>query len=70
MIYLLILIAKQILTTLVSMVNMKEELSTRGSILDAWRSCMSLELIEAQVCVDDCTKAQYIQQKLEEQQLE
>ena len=47
---------------------MEQEFSAGRNILDARCSCISLETIEAQVCVDDWTRARYRQQELEQQQ--
>ncbi|KAK2642156.1 hypothetical protein Ddye_023919 [Dipteronia dyeriana] len=59
------IIAKQILTTPVSIVAVEQEFSTGGNILDARQSFLSLESIQVQVCVDDWTKVEYRKQEME-----
>ncbi|KAK2645870.1 hypothetical protein Ddye_021065 [Dipteronia dyeriana] len=59
------IIAKQILATPVSTMAVEQEFSADGNILDARRSLLSLESIQAQVCVDDWTKTEYRQQEME-----
>ena len=53
--------AKQILVTLVSTVVVKQKFSVSGNILDASRSSISSNSIEAQTCLDYWTKAQHRQ---------
>ena len=58
---------KQILATPVSTVAMEQQFGVDGNILDATRSSMSPDSIEAQACLDDWTKAQFWQQELEQE---
>ena len=67
---LLSLIAKQILATPVSTVAVEQEFSARKNVLDPKRSCLSPDSLEAQVLVEDWTKAKYKQQEMEYQQFE
>ena len=60
--------AKQILATPVSIVAVKQQFRVVGNILNATCSFMSLDSVEAKVCLDDWTKAQYRQQKIDQEQ--
>ena len=44
---------EQILTTPILTIAVEQQFSASGNILDATRSSMSLNSIEAQTCVDD-----------------
>ncbi|KAK2656701.1 hypothetical protein Ddye_009753 [Dipteronia dyeriana] len=59
------IIAKQILATPVSTVDVEQKFSAGGNILEARRSFLSQESIQVQVCVDDWTKVEYRQQEME-----
>ena len=60
--------AKQILTTPVSTVEVEQQFNAGGNILDPTRSSMSPDSIEAQSCLDDWTKAVFRKQKKEHEQ--
>ena len=57
-------IAKQVLAAPVSTVAVEQAFSQGGNILDERRSSLAPESIEAQVCVDDWTRAELCQQKM------
>ena len=50
---------KQILAIMVSTIAMEQQFSAGDNILDATRSSMSPDSIEAQACLDDWMKAQF-----------
>ncbi|KAL5856117.1 hypothetical protein ACOSQ4_005919 [Xanthoceras sorbifolium] len=62
----LAIIAKQILGTPVSTVAVEQEFNTGRNVLDERRSLLSPDLIEAQVCVEDWTKAQMREQEMDQ----
>ncbi|KAK3221537.1 hypothetical protein Dsin_008562 [Dipteronia sinensis] len=62
----LAMIAKQILSTPVSMVAVEQQFSAGGNILDPKRSLMSPKSLQIQACVEDWTKAQYRQQEIDQ----
>ena len=48
-----------------NLVQVEQEFSAGGNILDPRRSTMSPQSLEMQACVDDWTKAKYRQQELQ-----
>ena len=63
------MIAKQILSTPVSMVAVEQQFSADGNILDPRRSLLSLKSIQIQACVDDWMKVQNRQQEIDQEEL-
>ena len=62
--------AKHILATPVSTVAVEQAFSAGGNILDAKRSNLTPEALEAQVCLADWGKAEVREQDLQEQESE
>ncbi|KAK1548937.1 hypothetical protein Q3G72_012356 [Acer saccharum] len=61
------MIAKNIFSTPVSAVAVEQEFSSGGNILDERRSCLAPKALQIQVCVDDWTKAENIQQEIDQE---
>ena len=61
------MIAKNIFPTPVSTVAVEQEFSVEGNIMDEQSSCLTPKSLQIQVCIDDWTKAQYRQQKLQQE---
>ncbi|KAK2658682.1 hypothetical protein Ddye_005215 [Dipteronia dyeriana] len=61
----LAIIAKQILGTPISTVDVEQEFSAGENILEPRWSVLCLQSLESQACVDDWTKAKFRQQELE-----
>ncbi|KAK0591921.1 hypothetical protein LWI29_010286 [Acer saccharum] len=61
------MIAKNIFSTPVSTVAVKQEFSAGGNILDERRSCLTPKTLQIQVCVDDWTKAENRQQEIDQE---
>ena len=58
---------KQIHTNLVSIVAVEQEFSVSGNILEATCSSLSPDSIQALAYLDDWTKTQYRQQKIDQE---